>query len=79
MKELFGEILMLVGLIVNIVGSVKFLVAAKRVSTGWFIGCLFCIVWPFFCLTHFSEARKPLLIWFIGFLIAGFGTMMVQH
>ena len=76
MKEAIGETLMLIGLIVNLIGTVKFLVAAARVSTGWFIGCLFCVVWPFFCLAHFSEARKPLLIWFVGLVIAGIGTTM---
>jgi hypothetical protein len=58
------------------VGYVMFLVAAKRVSTGWFIGCLFLIVWPFFCFSHFSRAWKPLVIWLGGLLIAGIGTMI---
>jgi hypothetical protein len=74
---MFAQLLILVGLIINLVGCIMFLVAAKRVSTGWFIGCLLCfVVWPFFCFAHFSRAWRPLAIWFGGLIIAGVGAMI---
>ena len=76
MESPIAQSLFLVGIIINLVGYVMFLVAAKRVSMGWFIGCLFMIVWPFFCFAYFSRAWKPLAVWFAGLLVAGIGTMV---
>jgi hypothetical protein len=76
---MFAQILILIGLIINIVGLMKFWVAARRVSTGWFIGCLFIVVWPFFLLSHFSKAWRPFAIWIAGLIIAGAGAMIRGH
>ena len=73
---MFGQALVIVGVIINIVGCIMFWVAAKRVSTGWFIGCLFIVVWPFFLFAHFSRARKPFAIWLVGLFLAAVGTMI---
>ena len=76
MESPIGQILVLIGVIITLVGYVRFLVAAKRVSMGWFIGCLFIIVWPFFCFAHFSRAWKPLAVWFVGLIVAGIGALV---
>jgi hypothetical protein len=76
---MLANILILVGVIINFVGCIKFWVAANRVSTGWFIGCLFIVVWPFFLFAHFSQARRPFAIWLVGLIIAGIGTMIRSH
>lgn len=73
---MLAQALILVGVAINLIGCIMFLVAAKRVSTGWFIGCLFGAVWPFFCIAHFSRAWKPLVIWFAGLVITGIGAML---
>jgi hypothetical protein len=73
---MFAQALILVGVIINLVGCVMFWIAAKRVSTGWFIGSLFCVVWPFFLIAHFSRAWRPFTIWLAGLIIAGVGTMI---
>jgi hypothetical protein len=73
---MFAQALILVGVIINIVGCIKFWVAANRVSTGWFIGCLFIVVWPFFLFAHFSKAWKPFAIWLAGLIMVGVGMMI---
>jgi hypothetical protein len=74
--DMFAQALILLGVIINIVGCIKFWVAAKQVSTGWFIGCLFIVVWPFFLFAHFYNAWIQFAIWFAGLIIAGIGTMI---
>jgi hypothetical protein len=77
--KMLGAILMLVGGITNLVGAVMLLAAAKRVGVGWFIGCLFTILLPFFCIAYWQEARKPFCLWISGFLVAGIGTMIAHR
>jgi hypothetical protein len=72
---MFSQALILAGVIINFVGCIKFWIAAKQVSTGWFIGCLFIFVWPFFLFAHFSKAWRPFVVWLAGLIIAGVGTM----
>ena len=78
-SDMFAKGLILLGMIICIAGSIRFLVAAKRVSTGWFIGCLFVFVWPVFIVLHFSKAWRPMAIWLVGFIIARVGISLMSH
>ena len=73
---MLAEILILIGLVISVVGHLQMWVAARRVSTGWFIVCLCWLLWPFFLVAHFPQARRPFAIWLAGLLIAGIGTML---
>src|SRR5579859_4809139 len=73
---ILGQILILVGLVINIVGHFKIWVAANRVSRGWFVACILVIGWPFFLLAHFSQARGPFAVWFLGLIVIGVGMMI---
>ena len=66
-------ILILAGAIVNLIGCVRFLVAANRVGRGWLVVCIFSVGWPFFLLLHFSKAWRPFGLWLFGLILAGFG------
>lgn len=78
-KFMFAHTLILLGAIINFAGCLMFWIAAKKVSTGWFVGCLFLFVWPFFLIAHFSRAWKPLAVWIAGLLIMAIGTLIKTH
>jgi hypothetical protein len=67
--------MVVVGFISMFAGYVLCLLAAKQVSLSWFLACLIlgCLAWPFFCVTHFSSAWKPLIVWIAGLLLAAMG------
>ncbi len=75
--QAFGAILAILGAVIQLVGYIMLLVAAKRVSTGWLIGCLFGIVVPFFVVLHWSVARKAFLIMLAGMIGLGVGGLIV--
>jgi hypothetical protein len=72
MSILIG-ILILAGAALNLIGCVRFWVAANKVSRGWFIACLSIIGWPFFLITHFSKAWRPFGVWLLGLILAMIG------
>ena len=65
--------LLIAGLVINTLGGTMTLVAARRISTAWFIGCMFGIAWPLFCVVHFRCAWKPLLVWLLGLCLVQMG------
>jgi hypothetical protein len=66
--------LVLAGALMNLIGCVRFLVAANRVGRGWLVVCLFTVGWPFFLLMHFSKAWKPFGVWLLGLALVGLGA-----
>jgi fucose permease len=68
--------LIVLGNVISLVGCIKFWVAAKSVSMGWFLGCLLIIAWPFFLIAHFSKAWKPFAICLVGLVIIEVGTVI---
>jgi len=72
-----GDILLALGLVLALMGYVKFLAVAFRRSLWWFFGCLFI---PFvdiaFLLLNWKATAKPFGIGLLGLVIAGAGAGM---
>jgi hypothetical protein len=70
----FGYILFVIGLLIGLLGDVRFLVVVYRHGLGWFFGCLFVPVlgWLFFLL-HARETWRPLALSMTGLVVAGVG------
>lgn len=70
-----GHILLALGLVVALIGYVKFLTVAFKRSLWWFFGCLFI---PFvhiaFLLLNWKATAKPFGISLLGLLLAGAGA-----
>ncbi len=84
--EILGMILIGVGGIIALVGSIMFLIVAFKESILWGLGCIFV---PFvslvFLIMHWSVAKKPFLVslcalpfYIIGILMGGLGSQPPQ-
>ena len=73
-----GLLLVILGLILCLVGSIWILIAAFKVSTLWGLGVLFIntIVTVIFVFLHFEEAKKPFIIWVIGVVLLIVGLII---
>jgi hypothetical protein len=72
MVSLLASILVILGLIAVLVGSITFIIAAFRSSVLWGVGVLlFGPVSLAYLILHWSEAKKPffLQLWGIGFIV----------
>ena len=75
-----GLVLIYAGLVIVIAGHVMFLVAAQRVSRGWFLSCLFLpFVALFFLLLHFPRAWKALVVQCAGIMVATVGMRLAER
>jgi polyferredoxin len=78
--EIIGKILMALGLILTLIGSVWFLVAAFRESVWWAFVCLFVPFGSLIFLTkHLDKVGKPVLIQFAGVVSMLFGACMTER
>ena len=66
-----GYILLAVGVIIEIAGTVMFLVVAYKRSLWWFFGCLLVplVSLVFFCL-NFKATIRPIGLQIVGLLLA---------
>lgn len=72
MVSALGSLLVVLGIIAILFGSITFLIAAFRTSLLWGIGTLvFGPVSLAYLILHWSEAKKPFFIqlWGIAFII----------
>ncbi len=70
-----GYILFGLGLLMGLLGDVRFLVVVYRHGLGWFFTCLFfapVVGWLFF-LFHVRETWRPVVMSMIGLVIAAVG------
>ena len=79
MGLVIGLVLILGGFVINMAGGTMTLAAARRFSTPWFLGCVFGIGWPLFCVVHFRCAWKPLLIWLLGACLCQMGIELCER
>lgn len=62
--------LIIIGLILFVIGSFMFLVAAFQESVLWGLACLFVpVVQLFFLVVHWHEAKKGFMLQLIGMVI----------
>ena len=73
-----GFLLVILGLILCLVGSIWIIVAAFKESTLWGLGVLFInsIVTIIFVILHFEETEKPFIIWVIGVVLMIVGMII---
>jgi len=79
---IIGVPLLLGGMLIALVASIGYLVAAFRVGFWWGLGCLFVApVSLLFLILHWNVARKPFFISlggvaaaFVGYFVLGAGT-----
>lgn len=77
--QTLGHILLFAGLIVGLIGHLKFLVAAWRESLGWFLGCLLLpLIGLVFLIVHFRVAARPVAISLAGLLLASLGAWLAN-
>jgi hypothetical protein len=73
MVSIIASLLVLLGLVALLVGSITFIIAAFRTSILWGLGVfLFGPVSIVYLVLHWSDAKKPfyLQLWGVGFVIA---------
>jgi uncharacterized membrane protein len=74
--EVFGCILVVIGIIIYLIGSIQFIIAECRESVWWFIGGLIFPIVPFiFLCVHFHEAwpsMKKILLAILLIIIGAF-------
>jgi hypothetical protein len=68
---------MLAGSLVYLVGAFKLMIQARQIGPIWFVGCLFSILIPFFCIRYWKQARKPFFILLGGFILMLAGALML--
>ena len=73
-----GFLLVILGLILCLVGSICILIAAFKESLLWGLGVLFInsIVVIIFVILHFEETKKPFIIWVIGVVLMIVGQII---
>lgn len=75
--ETLGTILLFIGLIPMLVGSIWLLVTAFQESILWGLGTLLVpFVGLIFVIMHWDAAKKPFLIWAAGFVPYVIGTIL---
>ena len=73
-----GEILLVLGCIISLVGNVMFLNVAFRRSYFWFFGCLFVpLMTEAFLLSHLKASFKSYSIFAAGLGIAFLGAILL--
>lgn len=73
-------VLLYTGLAIVIAGHVMFLVAAQRVSRGWFLSCLFIpFVALLFLVLHFPRAWKALVVQLTGIMVMAVGMRLAER
>jgi hypothetical protein len=75
-----GQMLLLVGALIAVVGSLWLLVKAFQTSVWWGLGSLFIpFVQLIFVIMNWAECKKPFLILIAGAVLCGIGVAMVPH
>jgi hypothetical protein len=75
--EVFGVILLVIGVIVYFIGGIQFIIAECRESVWWFVGSFFIPILPFiFLCVHFHEAWPSTKKMLLGFLLIAVGAYM---
>lgn len=78
MLAILGYLLVVVGGIICLIGSIMFLIVAFKESILWGIACL---IIPFaalvFLFMHWDRAGKPFLIYLAGIVPIALGAFMV--
>jgi hypothetical protein len=73
-------VLLLVGVVVNLYGELRFLVVADNRNLWWFFGCLFVpFVSLFFVLLNLRLTLKPFALSCLGFLVTGLGCWLARE
>jgi len=74
-----SNIAILLGLIILLIGSISYLVAAFRAGILWGLGCLFLPpVSLIFLFVHWQDAKKPFLTQLLGWGLILFFTFAEQ-
>ncbi len=74
---ILGYILLSAGIILLLIGEIRFLVIAYQHNDWWFLGCLFIpVVALVFFLLNFRATVKPFCLQIIGILLLGIGCLM---
>jgi len=72
-----GTVLLIIGFIGMIVGSIWFLIEAFNESVMWGLGCFFVpFVSLFFLIMHFDRACKPFLVQIISLVPIVLGMLI---
>ncbi len=72
-----GDLIILLGIVIFVVGGFLFLVAAFRESVLWGLACLLCPIVPlFFLIVHWQNARRPFFIQLAGFAVLVVGAIL---
>jgi uncharacterized membrane protein len=78
--EVYGAILLVIGIIIYLIGSIQFIIAECRESVWWFIGGLIFPIVPFiFLCVHFHEAWPSMKVILLGFLLMIIGAFMCSE
>lgn len=77
--EVFGFIILLIGIIIYLIGGIQFVIAECRESVWWFIGSFFIPILPFiFLCVHFHEAWPSTKKMLLGLLLLIIGSVMAS-
>jgi hypothetical protein len=75
-----GFVLAGIGGLIAFIGGLMIIIAAFRIHVGWGLGCIFV---PFvsivFIIAHWSEAKRGVLIWIPGIIIAGIAGGIIAY
>jgi hypothetical protein len=75
-----GTLLLLVGALIAVVGSLWLLVKAFQTSIWWGLGSLFIpFVQLIFVIMNWAECKKPFLILLAGAVLCGIGVAISPH
>ena len=78
--ETLGMILVGLGVIVSLIGSIWFLVVAFRESVLWGLGCLLLSpVSLIFLILHFGDSIKPFGVSFLGSVLTIIGFIIMPE
>ncbi len=73
----FGQVLMIFGVLIFIVGGFWFLVKAFSESVLWGLAVLFIpVVSIFFLIVHWHNAKRPFAVQAVGFAIMLLGVFL---
>jgi hypothetical protein len=72
-----GIMVIVVGVIITLVGGIKFIIAAFEESILWGLGVLFFpIISPVFLIMRFGDAWRPALTYVIGVVLVLLGVLL---
>lgn len=76
---LAGAALMVVGLTVNVLSTIQYLIRAFRVGVWWGLGCLFVApVNLLFLVLHWPMVKKPFLVSLLGTALLAVGVVIAK-